>query len=169
MGLRHPARTQGRKSNSAVREPIAGIAVAVLVPMTQVQGKQHVQLSTRYGLVGIGGLALLTFVQWAREQRPHLEPVGEYLLGVVPNFAAAIAICFVLLGIWTDQARNTTAASNGNRFLASAAISGLGLAGWEFVQQTSQRFVFDPGDLLATFAGMITSAALFYAITPAGR
>jgi hypothetical protein len=31
------------------------------------------------------------------------EPIAAYLLGVTPNFAAAVAITFVLLSIWADH------------------------------------------------------------------
>lgn len=62
-------------------------------------GTQTLKLSTRYGLVGIGALALLSGVHWLREQQMRLEPISEYLMGVTPNFAASIAINFVLMSI----------------------------------------------------------------------
>lgn len=58
---------------------------------------------TRYGLVGIGALSLLSSVHWLRGIGSKRSAASDYLLGVTPNFAAAIAICYVLLSIWADQ------------------------------------------------------------------
>jgi putative flippase GtrA len=125
-----------------------------------------VQQSIRYGLVSIAALALLSAIQWIREQHLHLDPVGQYLVGVAPNFAAAIAINFVLLSIWADQRRDPGFAAARRRFLICAAISGIGLFGWEFFQMTSKRLVFDTQDLLATAVGICVGMIAFYAITP---
>ena len=56
-------------------------------------------LATRYGLTGIGALALLSLVHWYRGSGLSPLPGGDYLLEVLPNFAAAIAITFVQLSI----------------------------------------------------------------------
>jgi len=44
--------------------------------------------------------------------------------------------------------------------------TGSGRTFWELVQKTSERFVFDPDDLVATLAGIGTASLLFYIITP---
>ena len=124
------------------------------------------QPAMRYGLAGIGALALLSLVQWLREQHLQPGPLGQYLLGVTPNFAAAIAITFVLLSAWTDQRRTAAETAPWRRFAICAAISGFGLTGWELVQRTSGRFVFDLNDILATLLGIGAAALLFRAITP---
>lgn len=124
------------------------------------------QLSTRYGLVGIGALGLLSGVHWLRDRAAPLDPVGRYLLGVTPNFAAAIAISFVLLSFWADQARGAGFPSLRRQFFVCAAVSVLGLLGWEGVQTTSRRFVFDLHDVLATLGGGVVATLLFHAITP---
>lgn len=122
--------------------------------------------STRYGLVGIGALSLLSVVHWLREIAAWRGPVGDYLLGVTPNFAAAIAISFVPLSIWADQKRKASFAAAARGFLICGSVSALGLLGWEFVQKTSSRFVFDPHDVGATFAGIGVASLLFYCLTP---
>ncbi|WP_408590783.1 hypothetical protein [Novosphingobium sp.] len=124
------------------------------------------RLSTRYGLVGMAALALLSSVHWVRDNHWHFGPVGTYLRGVAPNFAAAIAISFVLLSIWTDRQRDDGFVALRLRFLVCAAISGAGLCGWEFVQMLNNRLVFDTQDLVATLVGIAVSAGLFHAITP---
>lgn len=59
--------------------------------------------STRTSLVGIGAPALLSAVHWARAQHFDGPPLLLYLLGVLPNFAAAIAIPAVALGMWLES------------------------------------------------------------------
>ena len=122
--------------------------------------------STRYGLVGIGALGLLTGGHKLRDLNLSLQPAGDYLLGVLPNFAAAIAITFVLLSIWSDQNCEADFARTKLAALVSASISGFGLLAWEFFQTTSTRFVFDMHDIAATFVGVGISGLLFWALTP---
>lgn len=124
------------------------------------------KLSTRYGLAGLGGLALLTLVQWARASHLQHGAVLTYLIGVGPNFAAAIAITFVLLGAWCEQQPDADAASQRLRFRVSAAFGGAGLLGWEAVQMFSRNLVFDWQDMLATLAGIAACFAVYALIGP---
>ena len=96
----------------------------------------------------------------------RLEPISEYLLGVTPNFAAAIAINFVLMSIWADQTRNANFSATRYWFRLCAAVSALGLFGWELFQKTSERLVFDTHDILATLVGTSAATVLFYIVTP---
>jgi hypothetical protein len=127
------------------------------------------QLSTRYGLMGVGALALLTLTHQVRGTTGPLHPTAQYLVGVVPNFAAAIAIAFVLLSIWSDQNRGADFHSTKRPFFFGTLISGLGLLAWELFQQTSKRLVFDPHDLGATLVGIGAAYAMFYASAPGRR
>lgn len=122
-------------------------------------------LATRYGLTGIGALALLSLVHWYRGSGLLPLPGGNYLLGVLPNFAAAIAITFVLLSIWSDQHRGADYESTKRVFLVAASISGIGLTAWEFLQETSKRLIFDAHDLGATLVGIVAAGILFYVLT----
>ena len=124
------------------------------------------KLATRYGLAGIGGLALLSFGHWLREGRSIVGQPGEYLLGVLPNFAASIAVAFVLLSIWADRNGPLTFAAARNHFLICATVSGVGLVAWEFVQLTGDRLVFDLHDISATGIGLCAAGLLFLALTP---
>ncbi|WP_421853944.1 hypothetical protein [Novosphingobium sp.] len=124
------------------------------------------KLSTRYGLAGLGGLALLTLVQWARQHHLQHGAVLTYLIGVGPNFAAAIAITFVLLGVWAEQQPGADGPAQTRRFRLSAAISGAGLLGWEAVQMLSRNLVFDWQDVLATLAGIAVCFVVFALIGP---
>ena len=122
--------------------------------------------STRYGLVGIGALTLLSLVDEIRDRQVQLDSIGAYLIGVAPNFSAAIAIIFVMLSAWADRNRSADFSDTRNAFLVCAAISGLGLIGWELVQKTSERFVFDIHDIFATLVGVGVSMLLLYKIAP---
>ena len=124
------------------------------------------QLSTRYGLVGIGALALLTTVHQFRKMMRVSSPAGDYLLGTLPNFAAAIAITYVLLSIRADQHREAAFASIKRPFVMCASIGALGLLVWETFQKTSSRFVFDLHDIGATIIGIVAAGILFYVTTP---
>jgi len=127
------------------------------------------RLSTRYGLLGIGALAILTTVHQLRERTRWSSPAADYLLGVLPNFAAALAITFVLLSIWTDHKRDAPFVSIQRWLLACSAVSVLGLLVWELIQRTSDRFVFDAGDIGATLLGACLTVPLLYAVTPRER
>lgn len=127
------------------------------------------KLSTRFGLIGIGALALLSLVHWLRDAAPPRQPATAFLLGVTPNFAAAIAMTFVLLSIWADQHRDATLATAKRPFLVCASITALGLTAWEFVQKSSRHFVFDAQDVAATLVGIGTATLLFYALTPSAK
>jgi hypothetical protein len=123
-------------------------------------------LSTRYGLAGIGSLSLLAAVHQLRDAVSSPRPTSDYLLGILPNFAAAIAITFVPLSIWSDQNRQADFALAKRPFLVCACISGLGLLAWEIFQKTSTRFVFDMHDLGATAIGVGAATLIFYVLTP---
>jgi len=125
-------------------------------------------LSTRYGVAGIGALAALSAVQWLRENGYAHGEVSGYLLGVLPNFFAAVAITFVMLSFCTDQRKLTGTRSALPWFLVSAGTAGVGLIGWEFIQSTSHRFVFDLHDIGATLAGLVLSGVVFLLVTPRG-
>jgi len=124
-----------------------------------------VRLSTRYGLVCIGALSLLSLVHCLRDITAGRQFAADYLLGVTPNFAAAIAITFVVLSIWADQKPDATPTAATRAFVFCALISGLGLLGWEFLQKTSNRFVFDPHDVGATMIGIGMAIVLFHKLT----
>lgn len=124
------------------------------------------QMSMRYGLVSLAALSLLSSVHWLRDQGLSLGVPGQWLVGVTPNFAASVAITFVLLSCWADQKAGFELSALRLRFLVCAAVSELGLTAWELFQMTSDRFVFDLFDLLATFCGLLIAAFLFYLVTP---
>lgn len=124
------------------------------------------KLSLRYGLVGIGALGLLSLVHWGRKLQYDGPAAAEYLMGVLPNVAAAIAIPFVLLSIWADQKPNASYANSRQTFVVLTLLSGVGLIAWELVQQSSRTLVFDLHDIGATILGLGLGWLLFILLTP---
>lgn len=82
------------------------------------------KLSTRYGLVGIAALSALSLVHLGRESQYEGHEIVLYLMGVLPNVAAAIAIPFVLLGIWADQNQSASYAAARRSFVVVTLIQG---------------------------------------------
>jgi len=119
--------------------------------------EQNMKLSTRCGLVGILALGLLSLVHWGRKTQYDGPDLVLYLMGVLPNVAAAIAIPFVLFSIWADQKPGAAFPDARRTFVVLLAVAGLGLIAWEFVQQSSQALVFDPHDIGATIVGLAIS------------
>ena len=112
------------------------------------------KMSLRYTLVGLGALATLSFVGWLREIHFDGGEVASFLIGVLPNVAAAIAIPYVLLGIWIER-----------NYTRLALFAGGGLIAWEFLQQSSRRLVFDFNDLGATLVGLLIGWLIFKRLT----
>jgi len=87
-----------------------------------------------------------------------------YLLGVLPNVAAAIAIPYVVLSIWVDQAPTGSFSVVKKRHLMLTVFSSVGLIAWEFGQQLSRGLYFDPDDIAATIVGMVLGLMFFRSI-----
>lgn len=131
--------------------------------------KRDWTLSTQYGLMGLGTLALLSLVHWMRGLSNEWIPTVSYLLGVAPNILAAIAIPSVFMSIVADQKKDASPTSLRQWYVASLAMSFAGLIGWEFIQTTSDKLIFDVNDLGATLVGTTLTYALFYVITPTSQ
>ncbi|MFN7273065.1 MAG: hypothetical protein ACK5VQ_12225 [Gammaproteobacteria bacterium] len=121
--------------------------------------------SIRVMLVGIGALALLSTVHWAREQQFEGPPLLLHLLGVLPSFAAAIAIPFVVLGMWLESSPVSSSMALRKRFIGITLAAGAGLILWEFGQQSSRALFFDPDDLVATLVGLVVGWGLFAVVS----
>ena len=126
------------------------------------------KLSMRYGLVGIFALGVLSLVHWSRKSQYDGPAAADFLIGVLPNLAAAIAIPFVLLSIWSEQRPVTTYRAARQTFFLLTLFAGLGLIAWEFVQRSSRTLVFDLYDMGATILGLGAGWLLFILLTPRG-
>ena len=118
------------------------------------------KISTKYSLIGIAALTVLSLVHAARKFQ-YGEGVVLYLMGVLPNVTAAIAIPFVLLSMWADQKPGASVTATRRVFVWLTFGAGAALIGWEIVQQSSRTLVFDTHDILATLVGLGIGAMLF--------
>jgi len=123
------------------------------------------KLSTRYAVVGLAALGVLSLVHWVRGLPYRGGGIPAYLIGVLPNVAAALAIPFVLLSIWAEQRREVTPAAARQFFVRLTLVTGVGLIGWEFLQQGSRRLVFDEHDIGATLVGLLLGWMIFRWLT----
>lgn len=88
-------------------------------------------------------------------------PYVRSLLGILPNFAAAIAIPVVVLAVLVEAAPGLRGDRASRAFAGLVVLSLAALVAWEVVQRRSDRLVFDPYDLLASAAGSAVALCLF--------
>jgi hypothetical protein len=117
--------------------------------------------ATRYGLAGIAALAVLSLGHWLRARAMFDSPLASFVLGVLPNVAAAVAIPFVAAGALADMRKARPVPVSRAAFTMLNACSVVGLAAWEFVQRTSATLRFDVADLVATLVGALIAEGLF--------
>lgn len=114
------------------------------------------KIEHRYAAVGMAALAVLSGGQWLRTR--HALPDLAWLLGVLPNLSAAVAIPFVTAAAWAEVTRRPPGAIT-RRWLVAGSVAGL--IGWELLQLIGSRLVFDCADIAATLAGAALAAILF--------
>ena len=111
-------------------------------------------------------MSALSLVHWCRTLQYEAPEIVFYLMGVLPNVAAAIAIPFVLLSTWADQKPAATYQAARRSFVILTLVAGVGLIAWEFMQQSSRSLFFDYHDIAATFFGLVVAWLLFVLLTP---
>lgn len=119
------------------------------------------RVSTRHAMVGLVSLAILSLVHWYRKQHYGTPEFVQYIVGIAPNFLAAIAMPFVLLSMWTERDPVPIVSTRRNRFLILTGITGIGLVAWEYMQRSSRTLVFDYHDIGATVAGLAVAWLIF--------
>ena len=116
-----------------------------------------------WALIYVVGEASCRSVQWLIRPHWHTPPhIIAYMLNVAPNFFAGIYVpaCYTFLMpfFWGKMGRIPD--FNPQAYRVSGSIFGLtGVIGWELLQPFTQKFHFDPHDILWTVIG----TAIFYA------
>ncbi len=121
--------------------------------------------STKYGLLAMATLSIVSLVHFARAQAIEGPALLGHVLGVLPNTAAAVGLPFAFISIWAGQYPAALPASHRRWFIAAIVFSAAGLIVWEFLQPNRGR-VFDIQDIGATFVGSVVALLLFHAFAP---
>ncbi len=121
----------------------------------------RLSFSQKLVLSGMVGLALLSGTHQLRETLPAPERLVRYVLDIMPNFAAAIALPLVLAGLVPRIAGARETGKARRDFGGLLAFTTSGLVAWEFLQRGSRTLVFDVHDLIATVVGAATAFLAF--------
>ena len=119
------------------------------------------ELPQRLSATGIIGLAALSATHWLRENVSDPGPVLSFVLGVMPNLAAAFAMPLILASFKPRTSHAPMTKVSRFTYFWVLSFTTLGLCGWELIQTRSDRFVFDIYDLLATGFGSILAYFAF--------
>jgi len=126
----------------------------------------RVKLPIRLSLAGMAGLALLSATHWARGAFPHPSSAVAFALGVMPNFAASLAMPLVLASMLPSVSAEPPTPLAKRQFLLLLLFTTVGLCAWELVQTQSARFVFDVNDIAATVIGAAFALIIYLIATP---
>jgi len=96
--------------------------------------------ATRHASTGLAALAVLSLGHWARANGVFASPVATFILGVLPNVAAAVAIPSITAGALADRRKDRQVPIDLRTFTMLNLGSVAGLVAWEFVQQGACRF-----------------------------
>jgi hypothetical protein len=107
----------------------------------------------------ISGMVLILLTHLARACRPgRLHPSFSFILGVLPNFAAAFSLPFLSIAAEALFPKLRLRFSNrSSRFLFAVCSVVAALVFWEFIQKWAWKIPFDFNDILATLAGGLLS------------
>lgn len=109
----------------------------------------------------MAGLAALSATHWLREHVLNPSPVLAFVLGVLPNLAAAFSMPLILASLVPLSSGPSDTAQGRRTYVWILAFTTAGLCSWEFIQARSNRFVFDTNDLVATACGSILAYLAF--------
>jgi hypothetical protein len=121
----------------------------------------RLELPQRLSATGMLGLLALSVTHWLRQNAPPPGPVPAFVLGVMPNLAAAFAMPLIIASL-TPRASGAPI-TRASRIAATRvlAFTTVGLVAWEFIQLSGERLVFDTYDLLATGLGSLLAYCAF--------
>lgn len=107
------------------------------------------------------GLAVLSATHWLRDNLSDPGPAIAFVLGVMPNLAAAFAMPLILSS-FAPQVLNLRQSTRARAVYGLLILfTTLGLLGWEVVQSKSAAFVFDVYDIVATLIGSLLALFAF--------
>lgn len=113
----------------------------------------QLEVPQRLSILGIAGLAALSATHWLRGNVHDPAPALSFVLGCMPNLAAAFAMPLILATFTARTSKAPITQASRRAYLGILAFTTLGLLGWELVQTRSSNFVFDLNDVIATGVG----------------
>jgi len=119
------------------------------------------QLPQRLSITGMGGLAALSATHWMRGHILDPSPVLAFVLGVLPNLAAAFSMPLILASFVPLSWHTPDTSKFRRTYLWILVFTASGLCSWEFIQVRSNRFVFDTNDIVATVFGSVLAYLAF--------
>ena len=112
----------------------------------------------------LAGLGLAILTRLVRPFLSYSHPLIALTIGVLPNFGAGLAL--PLAGVfWVAGVARVRRWSLGTLLAGMAAITFVGLVGWEVVQLLAWGFPFDANDVVATAIGVACVLAVHRAAT----
>jgi len=119
-----------------------------------------------FTLACLMGSAICIGVRILRHDVSEYSSGFKYLLGIAPNFGAALAILFGIEIYYTILIKKLKVMNcSFKEFGLIALVTFLGLALWELLQFLFWAYPIDVYDIMATVAGIVFSILLFL-ITP---
>ena len=119
------------------------------------------QLPLRLSATGMIGLAALSATHWLREHVTAPAPLLAFVLGSMPNLAAAVAMPLILASFTPRISQVPITRKSRVTYLVVLSFTTMGLCVWELMQIRNDRFVFDIYDLIATGVGSVIAYVAF--------
>ena len=115
--------------------------------------------------VVLGAMGIVLAVRIVRPHAGNLSAPLRFLIGTLPNAAAAIGLPFLAVSVRRpDRERSAPRAVTLGGFAAAAALVFAVLSVWELVQFGVWRIRFDPFDVAATGVGALAAIVVHWVV-----
>jgi hypothetical protein len=105
------------------------------------------------GIFILTGMVLVIIVRLIRPNSNQFPEWMRFTLGILPNFAAAFSLPFLIFNLLSSFTRRKGILTY--RFYLSLSFTFIGLASWEVVQYRAWNYEMDPYDIAATALGCL--------------
>jgi hypothetical protein len=105
------------------------------------------------GIFILTGMVLVMIVRLIRPFSAQLPEWMRFTLGILPNFAAAFSLPFLIFNLLSPFTSRQGILAY--RFYLFLAVTFLGLTSWEVVQYWAWNYPMDPYDIAATASGCL--------------
>ncbi len=116
------------------------------------------------GIITLVGMALVIIAHLMRPELGAFHPGLVLVVGVLPNFGAALSLPFLMI-VFAARILRPGRGKLLHRFVAALGVTLLGLTAWEVIQHMVWEYPIDPNDIAATGLGVVFAAGA-YALLP---